>query len=92
MRILLQQKETGRYLDETGAWVCGSSTAMEFMVATAAIDFAVANRMTGLQVVLKFDEHKCDIVLPISASELPPAAPSARPNGASRPQAAVTAR
>ena len=32
-------------------------------------DFCGANHLTGLQIVLKFDEEKCDIVLPLHASQ-----------------------
>jgi hypothetical protein len=65
MRILLQQKETGLYLKEQGAWSANNAEAMEFVSSTTAIDFSVANRLKGVQLVLKFDEQRCDIVLPL---------------------------
>ena len=65
MRILLQQKETGLYFKDVGAWVPHGAEAMDFVSSTAAIDFCVANRLTRVQVVLKFDEQKYDIVLPV---------------------------
>ncbi len=69
MRILLQQKKTGLYFKDIGAWVRNSSEAMDFVSSTAAIDFCVANKLAGLQMVLKFEEQKYDIVLPVQAAE-----------------------
>lgn len=65
MRILLQQKETGLYFKDVGAWARNSSEAMDFVNSTAAIDFCVSNKLNGIQVVLRFEEHKYDIVLPV---------------------------
>ena len=70
MRICLQQKETGLYFKDIDAWVRDSADAMDFVSSTAAIDFCVANRLNGVQLVLKFQEEKYDIVLPV----LPPSA------------------
>jgi len=68
MRILLQQKETGRYFKDVGSWTHASAEAMDFVSSTAAIDFCAANKLTGVQLVLKFDEQKCDIVMPVLPS------------------------
>lgn len=70
MRICLQQKETGLYFKDIDGWVRDSADAMDFVSSTAAIDFCVANRLSGVQLVLKFQEEKYDIVLPV----LPPSA------------------
>ena len=79
MRILLQGKATDLYFKDVGVWVRSSNEAMEFVSSAAAIDFCVANKLTDVQVVLKFDEHKCDIVLPETPSpeyrERPPIQP-----------------
>ena len=45
-----------------------SVEAMDFVSSTAAIDFCAINKLSGVQLVLKFDEEKYDIVLPV----LPP--------------------
>ena len=65
MRIFLQQKETGLYFQDIGSWTRDSSAAMDFMSSTAAIDFCFTNKISGVQLVLKFDEEKYDIVLPV---------------------------
>jgi len=65
MRILLQQKETGLYFKDIESWTRTSSEAMDFLSSTAAIDFCVSNKLKGVQLVLKFEEHQYDIVLPV---------------------------
>ena len=65
MRILLQQKETGLYVKDVGAWSREPGEAMDFVSSTKAIDFCVANKIADVQLVLKFEEHLHDIVLPM---------------------------
>jgi hypothetical protein len=65
MRILLQQKESGLYFQDIGAWTPDSNLAMDFLSSTSAIDFCVSNKINGVQLVLKFDEQRYDIVLPV---------------------------
>ena len=67
MRILVQQKETGLYFKDVGSWTRKSAEAMEFVSSTTAIDFCALNKLNGIQLVLKFDEQKCDIVLPVTS-------------------------
>jgi hypothetical protein len=38
---------------------------MDFFSSTAAIEFCVSNKLDDLQLVLKFDEQKYDIVMPV---------------------------
>ena len=65
MRILLQQKETGLYFKDIESWTRDSSGAMDFLSSTAAIDFCVTNKLADVQLVLKFEEEKYDIVLAV---------------------------
>lgn len=65
MRIFLQQKESGLYFKDVAAWVPTTEEAMDFVSSTVAIDFCVSNKIAGVQLVLKFDEEKYDIVLPV---------------------------
>jgi hypothetical protein len=80
MRILVQQKETGLYFKDVGSWTPKGAEAMDFVSSTAAMDFCTSNKLTGVQLVLKFDEEKCDIVMPLMsprelAGEQPGTAP-----------------
>ena len=65
MRILIQQKETGLYFKDIGAWTRNPSEAMDFLSSTSAIDFCVMNKISAVQLVLKFEEQQYDIVLPV---------------------------
>lgn len=67
MRILLQQKQSGEYFKDVGAWTRNATEAMDFLSSTKAIEFCVVNKVSGVQLVLKFDEQHYDIVVPMSA-------------------------
>jgi len=67
MRILLQQKETGLYFKAPAAWTPQASEATDFLCSTRAIEFCQAHKITGVQLVLKFEEQVFDIVLPMAA-------------------------
>jgi hypothetical protein len=72
MRILLQQKDTGLYFKDIDLWESDPSDAMDFLSSTSAIDFCVANKISNAQLVLKFDEQRYDIVLPVLIHPLDP--------------------
>jgi hypothetical protein len=76
MRILLQQKDSGLYFKDIGAWTQEPAGAMDFLSSTSAIDFCVMNKVSDVQLVLKFEEQKCDIVLPMLADQSPRGASS----------------
>jgi hypothetical protein len=69
MRILIQQKETGLYFKDVGSWTRNPPDAMDFLSSTTAIDFCVMNKISGVQLVLKFEEQQYDIVLPVLTSK-----------------------
>lgn len=64
MRILLQQKNTGLYFKDLGAWVANAVDATDFLSSTKALAFCAANKISDVQLVLKFDQEHYDIVLP----------------------------
>jgi hypothetical protein len=67
MRVLLQQKGTGLYYKDKDLWTHLPADAVDFLCSTKAIDFCVANRLSNVQLVLKFDQQSYDIVLPMVA-------------------------
>lgn len=69
MRILLQKKESGEYFRDVGIWTRNPDEAMDFLSSMKAIDFCVKNKVSRVQIVLKFDEQRCDIVLPMVAEQ-----------------------
>ena len=66
MRILIQQKHTDLYFKDIGAWTRDAAEAMDFLSSTSAIDFCAVNKIADVQLVLKFEEQRYDIVLPVS--------------------------
>ncbi len=72
MRILLQRTEGGLYYKDADSWTADSGEAMDFLSSTAALEYCEANKLAGTQVVLKFDEEKCAIVLPAVAAQSQP--------------------
>ena len=65
MKILLQKKESGLYFCDIDSWDPDPSHAMDFLSSTSAIDFCVANKISDVHLVLKFEEQRYDIVLPV---------------------------
>jgi len=65
MKVLLQHKESGLYLKDAGLTTPSVADAMEFLSSTQAIEFCGANKIIGMQIVLRFDEQHYDIVLPM---------------------------
>jgi len=63
MRIVLQHKETGLYFEDLDTWTRDSLEAMDFVSSTAAIEFCRNNKIDYVQIVLKFDQEKYDIVM-----------------------------
>ena len=68
MKVLLQHKESGLYLKEHGVTTDDRAEALDFLSSTQAIEFCAAHKVTGMQIVLRFDEQHFDIVLPMAVS------------------------
>jgi hypothetical protein len=71
MRILIQQKDSGLYFRDVGDWTRSPAEAMDFLSSTSAIDFCVLNKISHVQLVLKFEEQQYDIVLPVLTKTSP---------------------
>lgn len=65
MKILLQQKATGLYFKDVGTWAHTPSEAMDFVSSMKAIDFCVINKIYDAQLVLRFDQERYEIVMPL---------------------------
>ena len=70
MKVLLQHKESGLYIKEHGITTGDRTEAMDFLSSTQAIEFCATHKITGMQIVLRFDEQRFDIVLPMVMSPL----------------------
>lgn len=65
MKVLLQDKESGFYFKEAGVTTRDTWDAMDFLSSSRAIEFCAIRKLTGMQIVLRFDEQHYDIVLPM---------------------------
>lgn len=69
MKVLLQQKSSGLYLKGAGAWTPDTWDAMDFLSSSRVTEFCADHKLSGVQIVLKFEEQHYDIVLPMAAAE-----------------------
>jgi len=78
MQIILQWKDSGLYLsapDSPGVRDRGS--ALQFVSSTEALEYCRQHKLSGLQLVLHFEQEKYELVMPIR-EEIPAGANSAR--------------
>ena len=69
MRILLQQRDAGLYFRDIDSWTADPADAMDFVSSTQALEFCAVNKLDAVQVVLKFEDEKYEIVLPDVAAQ-----------------------
>lgn len=69
MKVLLQQKTSGLYLKGDGTWTLDTWDAMDFLSSSRVTEFCANHKLSGVQIVLKFEEQHYDIVLPMAAVE-----------------------
>jgi len=67
MRVVLQQIATKLYFQGEGKWTVDAGEACNFGSSLKAIDYCLSQKMTGVEVVLKFSEPKYDIRLNATA-------------------------
>ena len=65
MKILLQQKASGLYFKDVGAWTHNTTEALDFISSMKAIDFCVINKIYDAQLVLRFEQERYEIVMPL---------------------------
>jgi hypothetical protein len=64
MRIILQQRNGSLYFKDIGSWTADPAEAMDFVSSADVLEFCMLNKIDGVQVVLKFEDEKYEIVLP----------------------------
>ncbi len=67
MRILLQHRETGLYFKDPEGWTPNPTDATDFISSTKAIDYCAANKISGVQLVLKFEDQDHYFVMQMAA-------------------------
>ena len=64
MKALIQQLGTGLYFLKQGEWTANHQEAHDFKSSVNARGFCLQQGLASVQIVLKFDREKYDIVLP----------------------------
>ena len=68
MKVLLRDTRSGHYYVGANQWTADSRSARDFEQVEQAIQLHRDEHLTGMEVVLSFDDHLCDLVLPIRAA------------------------
>lgn len=64
MKALLQQVGTGLYFSAPGEWTAEHGKAHDFKSSVTARTYCLRHSIEDVQIVLKFDVDRYDIVLP----------------------------
>jgi hypothetical protein len=64
MRILIRDKQTGKYLSGSDMWTDYRDEAADFQHCDRAIDMAREKGLKGVEILLDFGEPQYDIRLP----------------------------
>ena len=65
MKILLQNARTKLYFSLLGVWTDKTSLAYDFRHSARALDFARANELTEVQLVVRFEDSQWDNIVPV---------------------------
>ena len=66
-RVLLRNQETGQYHAGPNGWGADCAGAHDFDTVENAIQHARTQKLAGMEVVLRYDDPACDLVLPVRA-------------------------
>jgi hypothetical protein len=65
MKVLVQNPLTLSYLRTVGTWTSDAEKAYSFRDSRSAIQFCLHNDMEDMQVVLKSDDDRFDVQVPV---------------------------
>ncbi len=65
MKVLLRQSRTGLYYVSLREWTADAKSASTFDDVNTAIALSREANLTGVEVVLAYDDPVCDLVLPV---------------------------
>jgi len=69
MKVLLQNKKTRLFVQETGAWTINIEEAFGFINSDKAIDFAFEQQLSDVHLVLWFKEQNYCLTLPFQKED-----------------------
>lgn len=67
MKALIQQLGTGLYFKDPASWTIDPDQAFDFTSSANAWSYCTSLELDDVQIVLKFDPDKYDIILPAKA-------------------------
>ena len=65
MRILLQNARTKLYFSLPATWIDKPALAYDFRHSARALDFARANQLKEVQLVVRFEDSQWDNIVPV---------------------------
>jgi hypothetical protein len=68
MKILLQNKKTGGFVEEAGSWTTHIQKAFTFLNSDKAVEFAVEHRLSDVHLVLWFEELHHRLTIPLQGN------------------------
>jgi hypothetical protein len=63
--VFLRHRESGQYYAGSNGWSGSSSVAHDFETMESAAQLARNRGLAGIEVVVRFDNPGCDLVLPL---------------------------
>jgi hypothetical protein len=67
-RVLLRNRETGQYFADSLGWTTNCAQAYDFYKVEDAAEFGRTKNLAGMEVVLRYEDFACDLVLPVTQS------------------------
>ena len=64
-KVFLRHRESGQYYAGSNGWSGSSSVAHDFETMESAAQLARNRGLAGIEVVVRFDNPGCDLVLPL---------------------------
>ena len=65
MKVLLRNRKTGQFYSEPNSWSSNSCVANAFETVESATRFGRTQTLSSMEVVLRYDDPVCDLVLPV---------------------------
>jgi hypothetical protein len=65
MKVFLRHRETNHYYAGSIGWSGNTSVAHDFETVESAIQLSRAQNLADMEVVLRYEDPACDLVLPL---------------------------
>lgn len=64
-KVFLRSRDKGQYYAGSNGWSGNTSVAHDFSTVESAVELARTQRLADMEVVLRYDDPACDLVLPL---------------------------